>query len=423
MTLVLALPRPAPANSALACSGSLSMLAVPGALLVPPPCQVLDAGRVPVPSILTGKGTGFVGSVGGELVGNSGGTIISEHGAGVVSHDGGSVVSHDGGSVISNDGGSLVASGGGNIAQMGAAKSSSQSPVSHPAQNASGGAPIRTTVSSSPTGDYIASTDAHGIIMAPPVASNGIPGTFTRTLSIDGITKSVTYTITNLNPHDGHPATITSLSRTSAHTGDPAFTLTATGTGFVAGSVLSYGGVQLATAVDSATQLHATIPADLLLYRGALDVLVINPDPNGGASLPATFTVTHATTMTIAGLSPNSVAPDGPAFTLTVTGTNFVNGATVEWNSTPLATTFVSATTLTATVPATLTAHGGTAQVTVADPLGGATAALVFTVLTPSALPAPQPGGGGSGGPSPLPGSRQPAGQPLGNPSPLPPSR
>ncbi len=132
-----------------------------------------------------------------------------------------------------------------------------------------------------------------------------------------------------------------------------------TGTGFITGSVLSYGGVQLVTTVDSATQLHATIPADLLIYSGALGVLVINPDPNGGASLPATFTVTHATTMTLAGLSPNSIAPNGPAFTLTATGTNFVNGATVEWNSTPLATTFVSATSLTAMVPASLVAQGG----------------------------------------------------------------
>lgn len=358
-----------------------------------------------------------------------GGTLISEHGAGLITQDGGSLVSNAGGT-FDNHGGSLVSNAGGTITQNGAPQPVSQSspgqaPDMHAIQSgATGGAPKRTTASpSSPTGDYIASTDTNSIIMAPPVLSNGIPGTYTRSLSVDGIAAPVIYTITNLNPHDGHPATITSLSRTSAHTGDPAFALTIAGTGFVGGSVLSYGGVQLATTVDSATQLHATIPTNLLLYSGALGVMVINPDPNGGASLPATFTVTHATAMTLAQLSPSSIAPNGPSFTLTVTGTNYVNGATVQWNSTGLATTFVSATSLTAIVPANLTAQSGTAQVTVADPLGGATGGLTFTVTSPTALPPPQPQGPPGGGPGPLPGSRQPAGPPLGNPNPLPPSR
>ncbi len=45
----------------------------------------------------------------------------------------------------------------------------------------------------------------------------------TRTLAVDGIATPVTDTITTLNPHDGHPTTITGLSHTAVSTGDPAF--------------------------------------------------------------------------------------------------------------------------------------------------------------------------------------------------------
>jgi len=41
-------------------------------------------------------------------------------------------------------------------------------------------------------------------------------------------------------------------------------------------------------------------------------------------------------------LVPGSAAPGGPAFTLTVNGTGFVSGSTVNWNGSPRTTTFVS---------------------------------------------------------------------------------
>ncbi|HET7841398.1 MAG TPA: VCBS repeat-containing protein, partial [Terriglobia bacterium] len=81
-------------------------------------------------------------------------------------------------------------------------------------------------------------------------------------------------------------------------------------------------------------------------------------------------------------LVPSAVAPGGPDFTLTVNGTGFVNGATVNWNGTALATTFVSSSQLTATVPAAHTALIGTATVTVINPGpgGGASIPALFPV-------------------------------------------
>jgi hypothetical protein len=72
----------------------------------------------------------------------------------------------------------------------------------------------------------------------------------------------------------------------------------------------------------------------------------------------------------ISNMSPVSVAPGGADFTLTVNGANFVNTSTVNWGSTALTTTYVSAKQLTATVTASLIASGGTGWVTVSSPVG-----------------------------------------------------
>ena len=154
--------------------------------------------------------------------------------------------------------------------------------------------------------------------------------------------------------------------------------------------MISYGGVQLDTTYISPTQVSATVPAILLNYTGALAVLVINPEPNGGASLPATFTVTPKET--VASLKPTLVSV-GQSFTLTVTGSNFIAGATVQFNGTAVATTFVSATTLTAMVPGALDTAVGTVQVTVVDPFGVGRSALTFTIAVVKAEPPPRPGG------------------------------
>ena len=65
-------------------------------------------------------------------------------------------------------------------------------------------------------------------------------------------------------------------------------------------------------------------------------------------------------------LSPASANPGGTDITLTVNGANFVNTlSVVNWDGTPLATTFVSGGQLTAIVPAALIASGGTGWITV----------------------------------------------------------
>jgi hypothetical protein len=78
-------------------------------------------------------------------------------------------------------------------------------------------------------------------------------------------------------------------------------------------------------------------------------------------------------------LVPDAVAPGKSGFTLTVNGTGFVSGSVVNWNGTPLATTFVSGSRLTASVPASEVAKPNTASVTVTSPgAGDETSNIVF---------------------------------------------
>jgi hypothetical protein len=84
-------------------------------------------------------------------------------------------------------------------------------------------------------------------------------------------------------------------------------------------------------------------------------------------------------------LVPTAVAPGALGFTLSVSGTGFVSGATIDFNGAPLATTFVGGEHLTAMVPAADVATEETATVTVVNPGpgGGSSNVAYFQVAAP----------------------------------------
>jgi len=198
--------------------------------------------------------------------------------------------------------------------------------------------------------------------------------------------------------------TITSLSPSSASAGGAAFTLTVNGTNFVSGATVNWGGSALTTTYVSATELTAAVPASLIETAGTASVTVTT---SGGTSSAATFTINPSQELTISSLSPSSASAGGAAFTLTVNGSNFVPGATVNWGSTALTTTFVSANQLTASVPANLIATVGVASVTVTTSAGTSNSlaftvqgALLFVLMTPCRLVDTRNATGAFGGPS-----------------------
>lgn len=84
-------------------------------------------------------------------------------------------------------------------------------------------------------------------------------------------------------------------------------------------------------------------------------------------------------------LTPTAVSPGSPQTTLRVSGAGFVSGATVDFNGTPLTTTFVDGEHLTALVPAANVATAQTASVTVMNPApgGGSSNVVPFQVGAP----------------------------------------
>jgi hypothetical protein len=85
-------------------------------------------------------------------------------------------------------------------------------------------------------------------------------------------------------------------------------------------------------------------------------------------------------------LSPSTVTAGVNAFTLTVTGSNFVSPSTVEWGGNPLPTEFVSSSELQAQVSASDVAAANTVVINVVTPSpgGGTSPALIFGIVPAS---------------------------------------
>ena len=158
----------------------------------------------------------------------------------------------------------------------------------------------------------------------------------------------------------------------------------------------------------TAAQLNATASvAGAFVYKPAAGAIL----PPGASTITATFAPTDSfdysaatgsvsitvTQPSITAISPATAKQGGNAFTLTVTGQGFRQGASVLWNGSALATTYVSLGELTAVVPASLLASVGNATVTVIDPasvaVGGsapftivARAVPTITWATPAAI-------------------------------------
>jgi hypothetical protein len=122
-------------------------------------------------------------------------------------------------------------------------------------------------------------------------------------------------------------------------------------------------------AIGSDTLSVSFTPTDTVDYKtaGANVTLVVNQPPP-----------------VIGSLSPVDADAGGAAFILTINGTGFTAGSTVYWGTTALSTQYVSATQITAAVPASAIAATGAGSVTVENPAaaGGVTSGVVdFEVL------------------------------------------
>ena len=87
-----------------------------------------------------------------------------------------------------------------------------------------------------------------------------------------------------------------------------------------------------------------------------------------GYGSQATTAPTAGAMPAITQLAPNSASAGAAAFMMTVNGSNFSTSAVVNWNSTALTTTYVTASQVMAAVPGSSLATAGTVPVTVTNP-------------------------------------------------------
>lgn len=209
-----------------------------------------------------------------------------------------------------------------------------------------------------------------------------------------GASTSVEFAVSSPSP------ILSSLSPVSIPAGTGPASMSVNGFNFVTSSIVNFNGTALATSYSSPTLLSVVLTADQVVAPETVSITVTNP-PNGisgagGTSGALTLTITPSSPQQpfVSGISPASAVAGGPGFTLTVNGSGFVQasqnspGSQVTFNLVPAATTFVSATQLTAFILASEISVPGNPYVIVTNPNGFASAKVNFVVANP------QPGGG-----------------------------
>jgi hypothetical protein len=154
--------------------------------------------------------------------------------------------------------------------------------------------------------------------------------------------------------------------------------MTINGSNFTTDATTTLGATPLATTYVSPVQLTAAVPATLVAIVSTASVQVSTPNGTSSPDAP----MAAAPPPTVTSLSPSTAVGGGAAFTLTISGTNFANNSVANWGSTPLTTTYVSSTRLTASVPASLIATAGTDSITVTT-VNGTSTGLNFIVTQP----------------------------------------
>jgi uncharacterized protein (TIGR03437 family) len=228
-------------------------------------------------------------------------------------------------------------------------------------------------------GASLPSTFVSATQLSAPIPAGLIGGTASITIQVNfggASSNAVTFAVNG-------PPTITSLSPSSAAAGGAAFTLTVNGAGFATGNTVAWNGTALVTKFVSATQLTTAVTAALIATTGSAAITV-----TAGATSTSATELAINPPPAITSLSPATVTGSGEPFTLTVNGSAFLSGATVAWNGTALTTTFVSATQLTASVPANTAVGTGTASITAINPgpLPSAVMKLPITAAMPAIL-------------------------------------
>jgi len=281
-------------------------------------------------------------------------------------------------------------------------------------------APINSTtvVNSSATSSVYGSSVTFTATVTP--ASGSAPtGTVTfmqgasamGTGTLNGANPGVATFATSTLQVSGSPYSITAVyggNQTVASSTSSVLTQTITTKGLtitgITASNKTYDGGTTATLVGTPGTLVGIVGSDTVSLTGTAVGTFANAGPGTGITVtvsgqsltgaqstnysltePTTTATINYPTPTLTSIGPTTVAAGtSTAVTLTATGSNFFNGATINWNGVATTTTYVSASSLTATISTTTLLKSGSISITVTNPTpgGGTSGTQTLTVNT-----------------------------------------
>lgn len=195
-------------------------------------------------------------------------------------------------------------------------------------------------------------------------------------------------------PINNSKPSLASLSPTSVIVGGSSFTLTVNGSNFTSATIVQWNGQSVPTTFVSSQQVTAAIPPSLITSGGTDSVSAENGSSAQSNALQ--FAVNYPA-LQITSISPTSVTAGAATFLVTINGSGFVSSISgVLFNGVGQPTTWLSATQLQATIPASAVTAPGAVQVLVEDstfdsnqPLAPLSNAATFTVTPLTSNPVP----------------------------------
>jgi subtilase family serine protease len=193
------------------------------------------------------------------------------------------------------------------------------------------------------------------------------------------ITKSALLTNTG-----GAPISLSSITLAGTNMSDFSLVTTGTSCPYTGGTVAAGASctIDISFLVPPSSQLSASavLTDNIGVLNGSLGLLT--------QSLPISVQAvsTYPVPLIYPSLQPVAAIPGSAGFTLTIAGTGFFPTSVVQWNGSPLATTYISSTSISAAVPTGNIAAASTASITVRNPApgGGVSNVEYFVVTNPT---------------------------------------
>jgi hypothetical protein len=226
---------------------------------------------------------------------------------------------------------------------------------------------------------YVSQGTLKANIPAIDIAQPGVAGVMVLNPGPGGgISNAKEFTITG--PGDNPTPSITRIdppSVTGTGAAAASFTLLVVGDNYTTDSQVQWNGSSRPTTYVGNTQLKAIISAVDIANPGKADVTVVNPAPGGGSSNIATFTISTIGDNPLPALRSLATSMSN-GLGITITGINFVNEATVQWNGATRQPTAVSDTQVSFSIASSEFKTPAIITVTNPGPGGGISNELLF---------------------------------------------